>query len=344
MMKSILLSCATIISCVTTLHTQIECIRCYQRNDPISPDAINLVLNGGFENHDCTPSWFNGSYCPSSNLYDCDIEDWRCLGGGTNSYPIIFDTTLSVIPEGQYAAYFGNGNAFMCMEFSFDTSCLIRDGCTVSGFPPGMPTTLEGYGGPGGVTLEQTVDNFVVGETYVLEFWAGGEPLQGLLLAPGVFAIDIGFGLTYLTCLPTEHPDGVGTTYLVRFRAASPTHTITFTNWGHMCIDCTELVIDNVRLYTLAELDPSVQECITAVTESSDADEVVLFPNPVTDILHINLPSGEPLWIEIYDGQGRSVAADFTDREVDMGSLEPGVYFLVVKGEGGVIVKSIVRI
>lgn len=344
-MKNLFFSGLFYFACISFPSAQIECIQCFSRMDPISPDAVNLIQNGGFEHHNCIPAWFQGSYCPSSNLYNCDIDAWRCIGGGTNSYPIIFDSTLSLIPEGEFAAYFGNGNAFVCAEFSFDTSCIVREGCTVSGFPTGFPTTLDGYGGPEGVSLEQTVDGFVVGETYILEFWAGGEPLQGLLLAPGVFAIDIGFGKTYLTCQPTVHNEGPpGTTYLIRFMATSPTHTITFTNWGHMCIDCTELVIDNVRLYTLAELAPPFQECVTSTIVSSALDDLVIFPNPAENVINVHTPNITDYNIHVLNSQGIIVIEQRSGTELDLTGLQSGVYFLRLKTANGFSVKRIVKI
>ena len=344
-MKNPLFSGLFYFACISFSSAQIECIQCFSRTDPISPGATNLIQNGGFESHNCIPAWFQGSYCPSSNLYNCDIDAWRCIGGGTNSYPIIFDSTLSLIPEGEFAAYFGNGNAFVCAEFSFDTSCIVRDKCTVSGFPSGLPTTLDGYGGPEGVSLEQTVDGFIVGETYVLEFWAGGEPLEGLFSAPGVFAIDIGFGKTYLTCLPTTHNEGIpGTIYLIRFTATSPTHTITFTNWGHMCIDCTELVIDNVRLYTLAELAPPFQECITSTAETSNADDILVFPNPAADVINVKVMQGEPFRITVADVHGRYVSEQLNVSEVNVSGLMAGVYFIIVEGRGETLVRRVVKI
>jgi hypothetical protein len=344
-MKNLFFSGLFYFACIGFSNAQIECIQCFTRMDPISPDAVNLIQNGGFEDHNCIPAWFQGSYCPGSNLYNCDIEAWRCIGGGTNSYPIIFDSTLSRIPEGEFAAYFGNGNAFVCAEFSFDTSCIARDACTLTGFPTGFPTTLDGYGGPEGVSLEQTVDNFIVGETYILEFWAGGEPLQGLLLAPGVFAIDIGFGKTYLTCQPTtQNQDPPGTVYLIRFTATSPTHTITFTNWGHMCIDCTELVLDNVRLYTLAELAPPFQECMTSTSESSAVDDILIYPNPADNAITVKAPGEDHYWITVLDAQGRMIAQQSSEREVALSGLQAGIYFLLLEGENGIIVKRMIKI
>ncbi|MEO5674781.1 MAG: T9SS type A sorting domain-containing protein, partial [Chitinophagales bacterium] len=52
-----------------------------------------------------------------------------------------------------------------------------------------------------------------------------------------------------------------GTTYIIEFNAISASHTIKFTNWGHICFNCSELVLDNVRLYTLTDLSSSVPSC-----------------------------------------------------------------------------------
>jgi hypothetical protein len=160
---------------------QVLCVQCFDQNDEISPGANNLVMNGGFENTDCSPGWLTGSYCPNSTLYNCDLDHWICTGGDMQSYPSVFDTTLSLVPGGHNAVYFGNGNAFTCSDFWNDFSCLVYESCTVSGFRPGYPRSLPGYGEQTGVSLEQTVSGLTVGHTYVLEFWAGGEPLDGLL-------------------------------------------------------------------------------------------------------------------------------------------------------------------
>ena len=344
-MKSLFIAGLIQFSLLATSTAQIVCIECFNQNEPISPGATNLILNGGFEATDCTPGWLDGSWCPSSNLYNCDIESWRCVGGGVNSYPVIFDTTLSLVPEGQYAAYFGNGNAFMCMPFSFDTSCIQRDNCTVSGFPPGFPTTLDGYGGPDGVSLEQTIDNLVGDESYVLEFWAGGEPLQELLLEDGVFAVDVGFGKTYLTSRPTTHNSGdVGTVFLIRFIASSPTHTITFTNWGHMCSDCTELVLDNVRLYTEAELSAEIGECTTSVEGQADDDQSILYPNPADDMIFIGDIENEDYDVMLFDANGRAMDVMLQGNSMDIGSLAKGIYILILHNGHKEIVKRIVRL
>src|SRR5688572_3998939 len=98
------------------VKAQLICIHCFDQNEPVNSGVTNLILNGGFENTNCTPGWSFDNFCPNATSYNCDLEDWICTGGDDQSYPSVFDSTLSIIPEGNNAAYFGNGNAFACSE------------------------------------------------------------------------------------------------------------------------------------------------------------------------------------------------------------------------------------
>jgi len=53
----------------------------------------------------------------------------------------------------------------------------------------------------------------------------------------------------------------VGTRFIIEFRATAASHTVKFTNWGHICSYCSELVLDDVRLYPVGELAASVPPC-----------------------------------------------------------------------------------
>jgi PKD repeat protein len=111
----------------------------------------------------------------------------------------------------------------------------------------------------------------VPGNTYVLEFWAGGEQYLGSWDGKGLFAVDVGFGDTLLRCPATPNNGGIGTRYIIEFNAIAASHTIKFTNWGHIRYNCTELVLDDVRLYTVAELSPDVPACIGSSSQNSFA-------------------------------------------------------------------------
>lgn len=302
---------------------QIICVHCFEQNEAISSGFTNQLLNGGFETTTCTPAWFQDCFCPNSTLYNCDLSNWTCTGGDASSYPSVFDNTLSIIPEGNNAAYFGNGNAFACSEQWGDPSCYVVDMCTRTGIPSGYPRSNPGYGDLTGVSLEQTVSGLIVGHTYVLEFWAGGEPLLGLLTDPSIFAVDVGFGKIFLTCKPTGEPDNlIGTRYLVVFNANAPSHQIKFTNWGHICDVCTEVVLDDVSLYTIEELSGTVPECTTAAYDQKETNAINIYPNPFNGnvLFTFDLIQSGEVSLEIYDLNGRKIESLIQDH------LQAGMY------------------
>lgn len=234
-------------------EAQIICIRCFDQNEPVSASVVNLVQNGGFENHTCPPPDIGmGNFCPNAEDYDCDIFNWTCIGGGADSYPHFKSHFEAHVAEGVSAAYLGNWFPLPCSELQNDTTCLQDVGCVVTGVPIGYPHEYydDEYemGGTTGVSLQQTVSGLTVGALYTLEFWAGGEWDFGLFADRGIFAVDIGFGYTYLRCRGTGE-GMIGTRYLITFAAVAPEHTITFTNWGHISDFATEVILDDVRLF-----------------------------------------------------------------------------------------------
>jgi PKD repeat protein len=272
MRKIFLLTAFIIIACFNYSNSQILCIYCYDQNDSISSGVNNLLLNGSFENNNCTPNTNASSYCSNSFNYNCTIPNWVCTGGGINTYASIWTNSLTVVPDGNVAPYFGNDFCYTCSSLLDDTSCLVNVDCTVNDVPAGFPHNSLAYGN-NGVSLEQTVSGLVVGNTYVLEFWAGGENF-GNFTERGMFALDVGFGDTLLRCKPSA-PGSIASTYIIIFNATSASQTIRFTNWGHICSSCTELILDNVRLYTLAELSSFVPSCILSVSSFSSSDSAV---------------------------------------------------------------------
>lgn len=340
-MKNLLLCLLLQVSFCVYMTSQVLCIQCFDQNDPVSPAANNRVQNGGFESTDCIPGWLDGSFCPNSDKYDCDLEHWICTDGGALTYTSVFDSTLSRVPEGHNAAYFGNGNAFTCSDFWNDFSCLTFNECSVATlFPPGFPKSLDGYGTQTGVSLEQTVSGLTVGHTYILEFWAGGEPLDGLLSENGLFAIDVGFGKSYLTCKPTDYENyPVGQIYLVVFAANNTSHKIKFTNWGHVCALCTELVIDNVRLYALEELNPGVTLCTTSSNDVAANKLFDINPNPFDEELNISsgLPQRAELTLFNVLGEQLMHADILGNTKVNTTDLQSGIYFYLVRDEENVL-------
>ena len=273
-MKTLVLFAFSVFFLSKISSAQIICIYCYIQNDSISDNVTNLITNGSFENHNCTPNTNASSYCPNSSNYNCDLPGWTCTGGGYYTYASIWTNSLTYVPDGLYTTYWGNDFCRACSNNNDDTTCLEHVDCAITGIPDGYPVNDAAYGGTEGISLAQTVSGLTVGNIYVLEFWCGGED-QGAFLWNGIFAVDVGFGDTMLVTRSTQ-PFEVGMRYIIEFIATSTSHTIKFTNWGHICSSCTELILDNVRLYTLDQLDPSVPTCASpypiSALAASDTD------------------------------------------------------------------------
>ena len=192
--------------------TQIYCVQCYKQTETLSPSASNLVMNGSFENHNCPPG--GGQICPASNMYQCDVDNWVVLGGGTSTYMQLQNGNVSIIPDGSRNVYFGNSDAIICSQQFSDTSCLYQNECQVNGIPNGYPMSGPNHGGINGVTIQQVVSGLTIGDLYALEFWAGGE-----LVDPndGIIRLDFGFNPIFLRCEST----GVGVAGLPPLRSVN---------------------------------------------------------------------------------------------------------------------------
>ncbi|MFN0188268.1 MAG: T9SS type A sorting domain-containing protein [Bacteroidia bacterium] len=318
---------------VSTTRAQVACIYCYEQNEAISTGVNNLLFNGSFENG-CGSG---GYFCTTSVLFSCSLSDWTCTGG-TDTYARMVNATYSVVPDGNLATYLGNDTSSVCLNY--DTLCLNQINCTVGGVPAGFPISGASHGGTSGVRLEQTVNGLIVGNKYVLEFWAGGENNH---LKSGLFAIDVGFGDTLLRNKPTYStsigiPDTIGTRYLVIFTAMASSQTIRFTNWGHICGDCTELIIDDASLYTLAELSATVPSCFQGIHDFASPNSVNVFLNNATNELNAETNFNELAEIVLYDITSKKLFQQKFTSSVSLNTeqLAKGIYVYEVRSRNSV--------
>ncbi len=81
------------------------------------------------------------------------------------------------------------------------------------------------------------------------------------------------------------------------------------------------------------------------VDELDPSTAIKLFPNPVNDILQISLvESAIVSEMLLIDAQGRTVKAfEATDKNLHVGDLKAGVYFLRVTTEKGSVVKKVIK-
>ena len=105
-----------------TVQAQVLCIDCFRQNEAISPNANNLVLNGSFEDHECDLN-SNAFICPSFTSFNCEIDYWTALNGGTDTYASAKNDNFYLVPDGLTAIYFGNFYASICSSNSND--CLL---------------------------------------------------------------------------------------------------------------------------------------------------------------------------------------------------------------------------
>ena len=345
MKKQILISLLVLII-IKSSPAQLLCVQAFEQNDSIGVNvgSNNLILNGGFENTSCAISSVScHSFCPNSQYYDCNIANWSCTGGGDSTYSSLQNSSLTKIIQGNKDFYFGNYYASACSGIpsssNNDTSCFNYSGCIVSGIPIGYPFNKSFFGGATGVSLSQTVIGLIPGNYYVLEFWAGGE--DAILLSnhtypnKGLFAVDIGFGNIFLRNNPTPVNVGIGTRYILQFKATSSSPTIKFTNWGHVCGSCTELNLDDVRLYSNQYLPETISHCDAGITDLTNENEILISPNPATtsiiitsstnikEIKLINL-LGEEVLITNYQLRIMNAVS------VDVSSVAKGIYFVEV--------------
>lgn len=335
-MKKLLL--LFILAVSTHLHSsaQVICVICYDQNDSISSGVTNLLYNGSFENTNCVPNnWFNSSYCPNSSYYNCNFPGWVCTGGGTSTYADACDANYSIIPEGNTAVYFGNSFCDICPTAG-DTSCMLTEGCQLTGIPAGLPMNGAAYGNDTGVVLSQTVLGLTVGRVYVLEFWAGGEDLGSFPIA-GVFGLDVGFGNMYLRNPGSSPVTGIGRRFIVQFIANSSTHTFRFTNWGHMCSSCTELILDDVRLYDRNQLAETVPHCQALGVSENMYSNALVYPNPVTEQLTVSMGRNEQFTFTLYDVTSRKLTEQIFDEETTLptGNLSKGIYYYEITTSSG---------
>jgi len=337
---STFLAVFTIHCSLFTIHSyaQVLCIKCYNQNARILTDTNNLIMNGSFENTNCI-AWAqsgSGSFCPNSSTYNCNFTDWTCTGGGLSTYACLCDTTntWAMTVDGIRAVYFGSSFCNVCP--SLDTSCIINTGCEVTDIPSGYPSNTAVYGGTTGLSLAQTVNGLTVGNNYTLEFWTGGEN-SGTFLDKGVFALDVGFGNVFLRDPGTEIAIGIGTRYVVIFTADSTSHTIKFTNWGHICSSCTELILDDVRLFATnnGEGDP----CATAANDLAHNSFATVFPNPATNIVTIITSTNDPSQITLCDVASRKLMQQkfIGSTTLNIETLAKGIYLYEVRNENGVV-------
>jgi len=87
-----------------------------------------------------------------------------------------------------------------------------------------------------------------------------------------------------------------------------------------------------------------VAESNIGIAENLDQAVGTLYPNPATDIIHLNVPSNSE--VRVYDNAGRAVLSMTTDQavqEMDVSALQQGIYFVQIAFDGQYASRSFVK-
>jgi hypothetical protein len=83
----------------------------------------------------------------------------------------------------------------------------------------------------------------------------------------------------------------------------------------------------------------------TGVLDTDWANKLKLFPNPANDILYIDIEQIDEITIDIYDILGGKIPGfnNSVSNEIDLTSLETGLYFIKISFEGKSTIRKIVK-
>lgn len=213
--------------------------------------ATNLIANGSFEVGNPTGSnlrWAGAAGSgvggtPNGDGPSTPVPSWS-VSAPDGAYGWWGSLGFSGAPctNGNSCLYFGNAFTTLSAAPTFGANGVVTFGSA--------PAFTGGTGGP--IVLSQSVSGLTVGSTYTLDFWISGEANSNAFVDAGVFGLGIGADSMFLTAVGTAaNPGGLtgaSMRYLVTFLADSATETISFTNWGHICGSCSEIVLDDVIL------------------------------------------------------------------------------------------------
>lgn len=103
---------------------------------------------------------------------------------------------------------------------------------------------------------------------------------------------------------------------------------------GDLSIDLTENLPENISKFAKAGNDCYYLDDITSISHAKE-EGIRIFPNPVTNFLTIDLPQASQR-IAVYNSLGKLVkmfdAADQGSLQMDVSSLDRGLYFINIEG------------
>lgn len=87
-----------------------------------------------------------------------------------------------------------------------------------------------------------------------------------------------------------------------------------------------------------------IPESNTGIAENLEEIVGIIYPNPATDIVHLDLPINSK--VHVFDNTGRkviSVTSNQALHEIDVSDLQQGIYFVRIENEGQYASRSFVK-
>jgi len=135
-------------------------------------------------------------------------------------------------------------------------------------------------------------------------------------------------------------PSGSPNTWSMEWTApAAGTGPVTF----YVAINQTDA--DNSRFGDMIHVASlTIAESGVGITENLDQVIGTLYPNPATDIIHLNAPANAE--IRVFDNSGREVISRLTEqavKEMDISGLQQGIYFIKIRFDGQYATRSFIK-
>ena len=91
------------------------------------------------------------------------------------------------------------------------------------------------------------------------------------------------------------------------------------------------------------ELNPNLSQCTTLTISDNSFNEILLYPNPVNDILYINTQISITK-VEVYDLLGKIVKKYSTENQINLSDLKPSIYIVKLYNENYTSVRKIIKL
>jgi hypothetical protein len=102
------------------------------------------------------------------------------------------------------------------------------------------------------------------------------------------------------------------------------------------------------RWFILSAMTPGESNLYTYLPERPEENDIVIYPNPVSDFLEIRVlgPGNNILDVSIIDQLGREQfrqSMDGQGGQLDVSSLSPGIYMIRITGSEGMVVRKLIK-